>query len=412
MNAPLAFVPELPFLRDTGDDLLPAPSLERRRLECYLALMLTDVAAVFLGFALAGSLYNGAAGRAEAYMLAPVVLPIFVTIALYNSCYSIAALRKPMLGILRSQVALLMAATAVVFIAFYLHSRLNFSRPGFTIGILGSSLVLFVARQQMRDFVTLRCGRSVINRLVIDDDGPPVRIPDSIHVSARALNLEPKLDDPHALDRVGLALRNIDRVIVSCPRERRAAWAMMLKGANVEGEVLDDEVAQLGAQGARVVHGHGLLLVSVGPLGLRERAIKRMFDVVLAGAALLALAPILLVVALAIKLEDRGPVFFLQRRLGRGNRFFRIYKFRSMTDAQTDGDGVVSASRTDQRVTRVGRFIRRTSIDELPQLINVLKGDMSLVGPRPHAIGSQAGSKLFWEVDHALLAAPLPETGA
>jgi polysaccharide biosynthesis protein PslA len=98
-------------------------------------------------------------------------------------------------------------------------------------------------------------------------------------------------------------------------------------------------------------------------------------------------------------IEDRGPVFFIQKRLGRGNRFFRMYKFRSMRVDRSDADGTVSASRSDDRITRVGRFMRCTSIDELPQLINVLLGDMSLVGPRPHAIGSHAGDKLFWEVD-------------
>ncbi|MDE8650943.1 sugar transferase [Novosphingobium sp. H3SJ31-1] len=198
---------------------------------------------------------------------------------------------------------------------------------------------------------------------------------------------------------MGLILRNIDRVIVSCPPDRRAAWALMLKGANVDGEVLDDEVARLGAQGARVSGGHGLLLISAGPLGLRDRAIKRLFDLAFAAGAILALSPLLLLVAIAVKLEDGGPVFFIQRRMGRGNRFFDMYKFRSMTVTQADNDGVVSASKGDQRVTRVGRLIRSTSIDELPQLFNVLIGDMSLVGPRPHAIGSQAGSKLFWEVD-------------
>ncbi len=89
----------------------------------------------------------------------------------------------------------------------------------------------------------------------------------------------------------------------------------------------------------------------------------------------------------------------MQRRLGRGNRFFNMYKFRSMRKAEADRDGNRSTGREDDRVTRVGRIIRRTSIDELPQLVNVLLGDMSLVGPRPHAIGSQAGNKLFWEVD-------------
>ena len=100
-----------------------------------------------------------------------------------------------------------------------------------------------------------------------------------------------------------------------------------------------------------------------------------------------------------ILLEDGAPVLFVQRRVGRGNRFFAIYKFRSMRNERSDADGRTSASRDDDRITRVGRFIRATSIDELPQLFNVLAGDMSLVGPRPHAIGSQAGEKLFWEVD-------------
>jgi lipopolysaccharide/colanic/teichoic acid biosynthesis glycosyltransferase len=194
-------------------------------------------------------------------------------------------------------------------------------------------------------------------------------------------------------------MRNADRVIVSTPLERRAAWAIILKGANVAGEVIDETVAQLSATGARNVGGQGLLQVSVGPLGMRDQLTKRGFDVAVSIAGVLALSPLLLVVALAIKLEDGGPIFFVQRRVGRGNRFFNIYKFRSMTDNPAGTDGTISTTRQDKRVTRVGRLIRRSSIDELPQIFNVLRGDMSLVGPRPHAIGSQAGNKLFWEVD-------------
>src|SRR3546814_9616762 len=85
--------------------------------------------------------------------------------------------------------------------------------------------------------------------------------------------------------------------------------------------------------------------------------------------------------------------------MGRGNRIFRILKFRSMRVEATDANGARSASRDDDRITRVGKFIRATSIDELPQLINVLSGEMSLVGPRPHALGSTAGNELFWRVD-------------
>jgi len=132
---------------------------------------------------------------------------------------------------------------------------------------------------------------------------------------------------------------------------------------------------------------------------MRSRAVKRAMDVGLSAAALLVLSPIMLAVALAIVIEDGGPVLFVQRRMGRGNRFFMLLKFRSMAVARGDRDGQVSTRREDDRITRVGRFIRRTSIDELPQLINVLRGEMSLVGPRPHAIGSQAGDKSFWEID-------------
>lgn len=140
-------------------------------------------------------------------------------------------------------------------------------------------------------------------------------------------------------------------------------------------------------------------MVSTGPLGLRARILKRAFDVVIAGGALLALSPLLIAVAIAIKLEDGGPVLFVQRRLGRGNQFFDMFKFRSMRHDKLDHNGERSAARDDDRVTRIGAFIRRTSIDELPQIINVLKGDMSIVGPRPHALGSRANNKFFWEVD-------------
>ena len=132
---------------------------------------------------------------------------------------------------------------------------------------------------------------------------------------------------------------------------------------------------------------------------MRSRLAKRMLDLSLAIVALVLLSPLLTIVAVAIKLEDRGPIFFVQRRVGRGNCFFSIYKFRSMRCSTVGLDGTRSASKADERITRIGRFIRATSIDELPQLVNVVMGDMSLVGPRPHAIGSQAGDKLFWEVD-------------
>jgi lipopolysaccharide/colanic/teichoic acid biosynthesis glycosyltransferase len=398
MNAPFSLQKNAEP-RAEGDDLIVAPSLERRRLQCYLALMVGDVVAMIAGFSLAGYLIAGRQGLFDARTQVQMILPVFLTVALYNGSYSVTALRDSWIGILRSQGALLLSVAAVVFIAFFAKASSDFSRLGFSSGTVCTILTLLWMRLQMRGFTFQRCGANPYNQLVIDDGGPRVDIPGAIRVSASAMGLRANLNDPHALDRLGLVLRNIDRAIVSCPASRRADWAMMLKGANVDGEVLDDEVARLGAQGARVQNGYGLLLVSAGPLGLRDRIIKRLLDASAAGLAIFLLSPLLIAVAIAIKLQDRGPVFFVQRRMGRGNRFFNMYKFRSMTVALSDKDGNVSASKDDQRVTRVGKFIRSTSIDELPQLFNVLLGDMSLVGPRPHAIGSQAGTKLFWEID-------------
>jgi exopolysaccharide biosynthesis polyprenyl glycosylphosphotransferase len=119
---------------------------------------------------------------------------------------------------------------------------------------------------------------------------------------------------------------------------------------------------------------------------------KRAFDLVCASAALLFLSPLFLAIAIAIKLTSPGPVFFTQYRYGRRNRRFRIVKFRTMHVRLSDASGVKQTVANDPRVTMVGRVLRRTSLDELPQLINVVAGDMSLVGPRPHVPGMQAAS--------------------
>ena len=378
---------------------LLAPSLERRRVQSHLLHMGGDICAILAGFSAFGYAYDSATGFSFAMLGAQLILPIFLTIALYNGTYSIASLKNPGTGIGRALLALAIALAAVLFFAFMTKSSEQLSRANMAGGLLSAAFVMTALRLQMRHVVRRCVGDNVTNTLVIEDGGPRLEVDGAIRLDAAASGLRPDLGDPHAVARFGQMLVNMDRVIVTCPKERRGHWAMLLKGANVAGEVLDDDVVQLGALGARVHDDHGLLLVSTGPLGLRARAIKRVFDLVVAGSALVVLAPLLALAALAIRLEDGGPVFFVQRRMGRGNRFFDIYKFRSMRVERADSNGNVSASRNDERVTRIGRLIRSTSIDELPQLLNVLRGDMSLVGPRPHAIGSQAGDKLFWEVD-------------
>lgn len=121
------------------------------------------------------------------------------------------------------------------------------------------------------------------------------------------------------------------------------------------------------------------------PLSISDIVLKRCFDVIAATCGLVLLSPLLAVVALAIKLNSHGPVFFMQRRYGFNQQPFRIFKFRTML-TMDDGDIIRQAAANDPRITSVGRFLRRWNFDELPQLLNVIKGDMSLVGPRPHAL--------------------------
>jgi exopolysaccharide biosynthesis polyprenyl glycosylphosphotransferase len=125
---------------------------------------------------------------------------------------------------------------------------------------------------------------------------------------------------------------------------------------------------------------------------------KWLFDKIVGGTILLLASPLMLLTAIAIKLDSRGPVFFKQKRYGFNNELIEVYKFRSMYVDQCDATAIKLVQRGDTRVTRVGRFIRKTSLDELPQLINVVfKGNLSLVGPRPHAVHAKAENRLYDE---------------
>lgn len=134
------------------------------------------------------------------------------------------------------------------------------------------------------------------------------------------------------------------------------------------------------------------------PLSDWDHVLKVIEDRVLAAFFLLVLSPLFLIIAVAIKLESKGPVFFKQRRYGFNNELVEVYKFRTLKHEDTDKDAAKLVTANDDRVTRVGRFLRRSSFDELPQFITVLKGGMSIVGPRPHAILAKAGDELYGDV--------------
>jgi Undecaprenyl-phosphate glucose phosphotransferase len=191
----------------------------------------------------------------------------------------------------------------------------------------------------------------------------------------------------------------LDEVIVSMP------WA---EEARVRALVENIATVQAGihlAPDARAAWTHPLTPSRVGPLStmrlsrapltLRDRVLKRAFDLVFGAMLLLLCLPGFALIGLIIKLDSKGPVLFRQRRHGFNQSEFRIFKFRTMTTLD-DGAVIQQATRDDARITRIGRFLRRTNIDELPQLLNVLMGQMSLVGPRPHALAhnNEYGEKI------------------
>ena len=188
----------------------------------------------------------------------------------------------------------------------------------------------------------------------------------------------------------------IDRVIVGFPNTSDAIALEALR--RLQGQVPVSEIPRYfelhnWRSEAEELHGLTLMHLPTASLGPSARIMKRFMDVTLATTALLCASPVLLIIAAAIKLDSPGPVFFRQERIGRAGKPFRIFKFRSMTaDAWqqrntvaqlNEVDGPLFKMENDPRVTRVGAFIRKTSLDELPQLINVVRGEMALVGPRP-----------------------------
>lgn len=396
MNAPMHVQP-----RAANGGRVVVRSLEQRRVRLYMGMLLFDVATLLGSFALAGWAYGQGLASRSVLLEGELLLPLFLTLALLKDVYSIRALEEWRYGAGQVLWALAVSAALLIFVTFYLKSTATFSRVVFTGGLALTALSLVLSRAAVGLWIARAWGARVTNVMHIDAGGPAVDVAKAIRVDALASGLVADPHDHAARDRLGRLLVNIERVVVSCPYDDRLAWAQMLRASGVRGEVVTDRLNELAPLALVVEADWRSLVVSTGPLGLRQRIMKRAFDMSIAMGGLLLLAPLMLLVAIAIRMEDGGPAVFVQRRLGRGNRYFPMFKFRSMRADPAGRDGARSAVPDDARLTRVGRFIRRTSIDELPQLINVLRGEMSLVGPRPHALGSQAGSKLFWEVDRA-----------
>jgi Undecaprenyl-phosphate glucose phosphotransferase len=189
---------------------------------------------------------------------------------------------------------------------------------------------------------------------------------------------------------VALPLQAMDRISTILAQIRSAVADICLATDFVGYRYRSSQISSVGS--------NPVILIEERPLKDWRAANKSAFDIVFASLMLIVTSPLLAAIALAIRLDSPGPVLFRQPRLGFNNRLFTCYKFRTMHHAMTDLMGDRQATRGDARVTRVGKWLRALSLDELPQILNVLGGDMSLVGPRPHPPNTKADDKLFTDV--------------
>ncbi len=234
-------------------------------------------------------------------------------------------------------------------------------------------------------------------------------VDDDVHTLNGTQRL-PKLGSLDQLDTV-LDECAVDRVIIAFSRASHQQLLSCIRSCR-DHRVAVDVVPRLfelldGAQAMSLIGGLPVLSIGAPPLTRASRIAKRLLDVVGSLCLLVVLSPLLLVIAIAIKVDSRGPVFFRQERAGRGQKTFLMVKFRSMykdADERKEQfekeneatDGVMFKIKRDPRVTRVGRLLRGTSMDELPQLLNVLRGEMSLVGPRPLILSESKHAAQNW----------------
>lgn len=377
-------------------------ALARRRKHRHILqgmAMIGDLILITCAFALGATIIYANPFDQQARDVLAAILPVYLLAATTQHAFTMAAVARARVSALRAAGALLMAIGLIGLVAFFLHAVGGVSRGVVGLGAMFSIGGIVVYRTWLAIFAHRLLGDVTINEVVIQD-GVQARVQQgSILLDAARDGISLRLDSPSMLDRLGRCLHAADRVIVACPPARRTAWASALKSSNVNAEILTKELDEIGAIGVGNYDGGTTLKVASASLSVPDQVLKRALDLALVLLALPVLAPMMLLVALAVKLDSKGPVFFRQPRVGHGNRVFQIYKFRSMHVALNDVTGSTSTARNDSRITRIGHFIRKTSIDELPQVINVLTGDMSIVGPRPHPLESKAEDRLFWDID-------------
>jgi len=192
-----------------------------------------------------------------------------------------------------------------------------------------------------------------------------------------------------------------DIILIANPDSKKNILALMSKARRRSCNIYTMHEPIFPLQEAHLLRSIGdlaLIQIDHTPLDNWQLLLKRCLDLGVASVALVLVAPIMSIVAIAIIIESRGPVFFVQSRYGFNNELIKVLKFRSMFHEPTDDNALSQAIKSDKRITKLGSIIRKLSIDELPQLFNVIRGNMSLVGPRPHALKTRAAGQLFEDV--------------
>lgn len=385
---------------------LPAAERPRKgllRLRAYATLFAVDLGMMAVAFLFAHLVYGSSipADQHHAAIMYGLLAPLFAGMAMLNRAYNAEALEARRHSVSRAILSLVYATCAILFIAYFLKAGADLSRGVFALGLAGSMALVPIGRFGLHRPLLRMLGGSPYTTIIVRDGVryDPDPDPGDVLVDTADLGFHTETSDPlhfHALARI---TRHADRVIVATAPERQVEWSSILKSLTVDGEIIVhgshlDDVISIGEYAGRKT-----LIVTTGPLRMQDRILKRLLDLAIVMPACLLLAPVMILVAIAIKLESKGPVLFKQDRIGRDNHIFAVYKFRSMYTDMCDAAAAQLTQRSDPRVTRIGAFIRRTSIDELPQLLNILLGDMSVVGPRPHPLSAKAADKLYWDVD-------------
>lgn len=391
-----------------------------RRPMLLLSLVCVDLAAIaFSG--ICAYLITASKGVDESAATTAIVIMPFLIVGILSSnwSYSISALRQPaaQIGKILSAIALIaLVVSGVLYLsgieAVAPATTLTWSTFAF-FSLAGSRVV--VARSINHFAATGRLRRRAI---IVGGGEDANTLVDLLRAESTHLEILGMFDDrshprdgTHQAD-VGLRrLGSFDELATFC-REEGVELLIVSVPAAAEARLLQivKQLLQLPVDVRISAHTSKLRLnrnayTYIGkvpmlrildrPLSDADRMIKNVEDRVLGLALLLMAAPVMALVALAVRLESKGPILFRQKRLGFNNELIEVCKFRSMFTDMSDASAVKLVTKDDPRVTRVGRFIRKTSLDELPQLFNVLRGEMSIVGPRPHALQAKAGEDLY-----------------